>query len=662
MTVRHIPASPLAQSSDIVQQGASKQLDRSTQKKLEDLIFASDPFMKDFFISYTKSDKAWAEWIAWTLEAAGYSTVIQAWDFRPGSNFVLEMQRAANEAKRTIAVLSQQYLESTFTKPEWAAAFAQDPQGKKQKLIPVRIATCELTGILAPIVYLDLVSLPENDARTALLGAFSERAKPDSAPGFPGAQRPHVPPIQPAYPGTANVTSGPVAEALLSKATESASQGTPEGRLSAIQRLQFMQRLNALVPQQFNMLLFAVGPLPGLIPPMPAPQGDRTAALLNWAEAPGGCGVSRLRELLEAIVDSSRSPASSARGQLASPDVVSTPPDTTQETRIAPQAQETKAVQSPSVANPEGRLKSSRAFFTVGDLRNAETEVRESILGNCYSVDAHYMLARIIASDDARLTEARAECEEALKIDSDHLDTVELLGEINGKINDREKREKRDRAERRLRHADKVREKGELLLAAKLYGEAALQLDVSYAEAHFRFGAALAALRAFPRETLAAHGVLGMEYDLEHQIEGAYWTATQLNPEYFEAHLAMAHEQKDPMWAVRSYLEAIRVRPDSTIAHFDLAKVLDQLISRGKLAEFRQVLCKPNSSEYSYVKQFERELEMLNDTDALTEYQKAAALDPDSPTRVEIAKALERLGSKSWGIKSVAQSFMRKRT
>ena len=48
--------------------------------------------MKDFFISYTKTDKAWAEWIAWTLEAAGYSTVIQAWDFRPGSNFVLEMQ------------------------------------------------------------------------------------------------------------------------------------------------------------------------------------------------------------------------------------------------------------------------------------------------------------------------------------------------------------------------------------------------------------------------------------------------------------------------------------------------------------------------------------------------------------------------------------------
>jgi hypothetical protein len=30
----------------------------------------------DFFISYTGNDKAWAEGIAWTLEEAGYQTVI----------------------------------------------------------------------------------------------------------------------------------------------------------------------------------------------------------------------------------------------------------------------------------------------------------------------------------------------------------------------------------------------------------------------------------------------------------------------------------------------------------------------------------------------------------------------------------------------------------
>ncbi|MDX2213331.1 MAG: toll/interleukin-1 receptor domain-containing protein [Oculatellaceae cyanobacterium bins.114] len=53
---------------------------------------------KDFFVSYNRHDKTWAEWVAWILEEAGYTVVIQAWDFRPGGNFVLDMQRAASSS------------------------------------------------------------------------------------------------------------------------------------------------------------------------------------------------------------------------------------------------------------------------------------------------------------------------------------------------------------------------------------------------------------------------------------------------------------------------------------------------------------------------------------------------------------------------------------
>lgn len=61
---------------------------------------------KDFFISYNKADRESAVWIAQQLEGAGYSTIIQAADMPPGSNFVLEMHQAATAAARTIAVLS----------------------------------------------------------------------------------------------------------------------------------------------------------------------------------------------------------------------------------------------------------------------------------------------------------------------------------------------------------------------------------------------------------------------------------------------------------------------------------------------------------------------------------------------------------------------------
>ncbi|MCH7495792.1 MAG: toll/interleukin-1 receptor domain-containing protein, partial [Candidatus Marinimicrobia bacterium] len=83
--------------------------------------------MKDFFISYTQADKSWAEWVAWQLEEEGYTVIIQAWDFHAGSNFILAMDRAAQEAKTTIAVLSPDYLKTLYTKPEWAAALVQDP-------------------------------------------------------------------------------------------------------------------------------------------------------------------------------------------------------------------------------------------------------------------------------------------------------------------------------------------------------------------------------------------------------------------------------------------------------------------------------------------------------------------------------------------------------
>lgn len=144
---------------------------------------------KDFFISYNSADKQMAEWIAWQLEEAGYTTVIQAWDFGPGDNFVLAMQKAATEAKKTIAVLSPNYLEAKYTAPEWAAAFVQDPTGEKRQLIPVRVKPVELNGLLRPIVYIDLVDTNEAEAKERLLSGISGgRPKPSTPPAFPGTK------------------------------------------------------------------------------------------------------------------------------------------------------------------------------------------------------------------------------------------------------------------------------------------------------------------------------------------------------------------------------------------------------------------------------------------------------------------------------------------
>ena len=161
---------------------------------------------KDFFISYTDADRRWAEWIAWTLEEAGYTSVLQAWDFRPGSNFVLNMQEASAEAERTIMALSPAYPQSHFAASEWAAAFAQDPAGEKGLLLPVRVQECDLQGLLPQIVYIDLVGRTEEEARAELLaGVKRTRTRPTTPPPFPGPSAPEKPHFPGALPAVWNV-------------------------------------------------------------------------------------------------------------------------------------------------------------------------------------------------------------------------------------------------------------------------------------------------------------------------------------------------------------------------------------------------------------------------------------------------------------------------
>jgi TIR domain len=159
--------------------------------------------IKEFFISYNGADKVWAEWIAWQLEEAGFSIILQAWDFRPGANFVLKMQEASEKAKRTIAVLSPNYLRAHFTQPEWAAAFRRDPQGTMGILVPVMVQDCsqDLAGLWPQIIYINLVGLSEQAARNAVLEGMNRgRNKPNTPPVFPGAIQ-HNEAEEPNFPG-----------------------------------------------------------------------------------------------------------------------------------------------------------------------------------------------------------------------------------------------------------------------------------------------------------------------------------------------------------------------------------------------------------------------------------------------------------------------------
>ena len=57
----------------------------------------------DFFISHAGRDTAWAEWLAWQLQQAGYTVELDVWDWAPGEDFVARMAAALESADRLLA-------------------------------------------------------------------------------------------------------------------------------------------------------------------------------------------------------------------------------------------------------------------------------------------------------------------------------------------------------------------------------------------------------------------------------------------------------------------------------------------------------------------------------------------------------------------------------
>ncbi len=81
-------------------------------------------------------------------------------------------------------------------------------------------------------------------------------------------------------------------------------ESLPTNSGKGIDRFSLVQQLNALLPQQLDMLILTLNPPAMIVPPMDAPHGNRTAALLRWAESATGCGLEQLQSVLHRIINS----------------------------------------------------------------------------------------------------------------------------------------------------------------------------------------------------------------------------------------------------------------------------------------------------------------------------------------------------------------------
>jgi tetratricopeptide (TPR) repeat protein len=251
----------------------------------------------DFFVSYTGADTAWAEWIAWQLREAGYEVTIQAWHFRPGMNFIVRMRQALDTCKRTLAVVSQAYLDqSTYGSDEWTAAFTHDDPTRSSLLLLVLVEPVTMPRLLRPWIHIDLTDLDADQAAARLVeGVRSGPVEPAEAPAFPSPSRTETG-WRPRYPGThPAVTNLPARNAAFS--------GRDDLLAELRQRLQ--EGSAAVVPAQALYGLGGVGKTQLALEYAYRHQADFDLIWWIVAEAPGAipAGLAELGARLDLVHD-----------------------------------------------------------------------------------------------------------------------------------------------------------------------------------------------------------------------------------------------------------------------------------------------------------------------------------------------------------------------
>jgi TIR domain/Tetratricopeptide repeat len=137
----------------------------------------------DFFISHAGRDTAWAEWLAWQLQQAGYTVELDVWDWAPGEDFVARMQTALERADRVLAVCTQAYFASAFGGAELRATFAQQAT-TEGRIVPVLVEPVTLPPLYAPLIHVDLTGLDEAAAAARLRDRLTG-GRPAGPPPFP---------------------------------------------------------------------------------------------------------------------------------------------------------------------------------------------------------------------------------------------------------------------------------------------------------------------------------------------------------------------------------------------------------------------------------------------------------------------------------------------
>jgi hypothetical protein len=142
----------------------------------------AEDFAYDVFISYRQQepDKSWVrKTLRPRLETEGLRVCIDHRDFRLGAPVVLEMARAVEESRYTLAVMSPAYLTSNFTELENVLAEHLGLEKSQRRLLAIMRQDCEPRLGMRARLWLDMTDDDEFETNLARL-VYELRQPPDA--------------------------------------------------------------------------------------------------------------------------------------------------------------------------------------------------------------------------------------------------------------------------------------------------------------------------------------------------------------------------------------------------------------------------------------------------------------------------------------------------
>jgi tetratricopeptide (TPR) repeat protein len=110
----------------------------------------------DVFISYSHKDNEWVcDWLLPRLEAAGLQVCIDFRNFEVGLPSLVNMEHAVERSRKTLLVLTPNWIASEWTNFEALLVQTEDPSGLRRRTLPLMLARCESPKRIAMLTYAD---------------------------------------------------------------------------------------------------------------------------------------------------------------------------------------------------------------------------------------------------------------------------------------------------------------------------------------------------------------------------------------------------------------------------------------------------------------------------------------------------------------------------